>query len=642
MSLIKKLPDIVANKISAGEVVQRPASAVKELLENAIDAGADEITLAIKAAGKTLIQVIDNGCGLSEEDATLCFDRFATSKITDVNDLENLHTLGFRGEALASIAAVAQVELKTKRFDDRTGTLVKISGGRFEDVSRTETPNGTSFSIRNLFFNVPARRKFLKTNATEYKHIFEAIQAQSLVYPDIKWKFFSDDEEVFSFQNTNLAERLDYFFGEKFSQSLVEFGEENDFMKLRGYLGKPAMMKRTKNQQFLFINHRITQSKLLTSAIMTAYGELLGEREYPFFLVYMDIAPRYIDVNVHPTKMEVKFDDERNIYNMVHAIVKHTVKTVDFSPRVNVEEKPNSQRPPQTESNADFPGTAKRLSYKDRDGEMRSSNSLWRDYQSFYKDQDEQAPPRFLDQQAPQYDSPPPIPTDMPERFVTTPPESLQEVTPPEGGSRQMEIFIQSREDEPATVTSERFVWQLHNTYILTQIKSGLLIIDQHVAHERILYERAIAIMDSNVPNSQQLLFPHSAKLTAWEFDVLKEIRSDLESLGFSMRTLDQRTVLVEGIPPDVMPGREERILHEMLEQYQDYQQNLKLEPRDNLAKSYACRSSIMAGQKLSRNEMTSLIDQLFATSMPYVCPHGRPIIIKLSIEELDKMFGRS
>ncbi|ACF13199.1 DNA mismatch repair protein MutL [Chloroherpeton thalassium ATCC 35110] len=640
MSLIKKLPDIVANKISAGEVVQRPASAVKELLENAIDAGADEITLAIKAAGKTLIQVIDNGCGLSEEDATLCFERFATSKISDVGDLENLHTLGFRGEALASIASVSQVELKTKRYDDRTGTLVKISGGRFEEVSRTETPNGTAFSIRNLFYNVPARRKFLKTNATEYKHIFETVQAQTLVYPDIKWRFYSDDEEIFSFLNNNLSERLDYFFGKDFSQNLIEFTEENDFMKLRGYLGKPAMMKRTKNQQFLFINNRVTQSKLLSSAIMTAYGELLGEREYPFFLIYMDIAPHYIDVNVHPTKMEVKFDDERNIYNMVHSVVKHRIKTLDFSPNVQVEEKPDSPRP--TGESFNFPGVAKRLSYNDRDADMRSSNALFRDYKTYYKAQDERAEPGFFANPKREMDWRSSLPAHT-EASLTPPKQAEPEGNPTfHDGSRQMEIFIQSRDDEPATAGQERFVWQLHNTYILTQIKSGLLIIDQHVAHERILYERAIAVMESNVPNSQQLLFPHSAKLSAWEFDVLKEIKTDLVQLGFSLRILDQRTVLVEGIPPDVMPGREERILHEMLEQYQDYQQNLKLEQRDNVAKSYACRSSIMAGQKLSRNEMTSLIDQLFATSMPYVCPHGRPIIIKLSIEELDKMFGRS
>ncbi|NTV45371.1 MAG: DNA mismatch repair endonuclease MutL [Chlorobiales bacterium] len=638
MSLIKKLPDIVANKISAGEVVQRPASVVKELLENAIDAGADDITLIIKEAGKTLIQVVDNGCGMTESDATLCFERFATSKISSVDDLENLHTLGFRGEAMASIASVAQVELKTKRRDDRVGTLVRIEGGVFQEVGKTQTADGTTISVRNLFYNVPARRKFLKTNSTEFKHIYETIQAQSLVYADVKWRFISDDQEVFSFTSENISERLNVFFGKSFSDGTIEFQESNDFMSLRGHLGKPAMMKRTKNEQFFFVNNRVTQSRVLTHAVTQAYGELMGEREYPFFLIYLQVDPHHIDVNVHPSKMEVKFDDERNVHNMIYTVVKRAISTIDFSPTVKSVEQPlyHQANEPRGFAQYEFPGTVKRLGYDDRDGEARTTSSLYNDYRDSWQDRDERSPLHSGNEferggfddvagQEQKYDASRPH----------VPPVSLAEAD-------QMQIFYQSGNAHPQEKTDDRFIWQLHNKYILTQIKTGLMVIDQHVAHERVLYERALSIMESNVPNSQQLLFPHRIELKPWEYEVLKEIKDELDRLGFSLRFFGKRTVLIEGIPPDVRPGMEESILQELLEQYLSYQQNLQLEPRDNIAKSYACRSAIMAGQKLSQSEMSVLIDQLFATSMPYVCPHGRPIIIKVSLEELDKMFGRT
>ncbi|NTW48134.1 MAG: DNA mismatch repair endonuclease MutL [Chlorobiales bacterium] len=638
MSLIKKLPDIVANKISAGEVVQRPASVVKELIENAIDAGADEITLIIKEAGKTLVQIVDNGCGMTEEDAVLCFERFATSKISSVDDLESLHTLGFRGEAMASIASVSQVELKTKRQDDRVGTLVRIDGCVIQEVGKTQTADGTTISVRNLFYNVPARRKFLKTNSTEFKHIYETIQAQSLIYPDMKWRFINDDQEVFSFTTESISDRLNVFFGKSFSDGLIELQETNDFLSLRGYLGKPAMMKRTKNEQFFFVNNRVTQSRVLTHAVMQAYGELMGEREYPFFLIRLQIDPRHIDVNVHPSKMEVKFDDERNVHNMIYTIVKRAISTIDFSPTVRGAEGPEYLRTTEPGGFAqfEFPGTSKRLGYDDRDAEARTTHSLYKDYRASWQDRETQVPAGLTGEfPSSRFDESGEQDMEMGMPLFSPP---AGEVPSPE----QLQVFYPSGDKQPQEKTEERFIWQLHNKYILTQIKSGLMMIDQHVAHERILYERALSVMESNVPNSQQLLFPNRIELKPWEYEVLKEIKEELDRLGFSLRFFGKRTVLIEGIPPDVRPGMEESILQELLEQYQTYQQNLQLEPRDNIAKSYACRSAIMAGQKLSQKEMSVLIDQLFATSMPYVCPHGRPIIIKISLEELDKMFGRT
>ncbi|MFQ3596703.1 MAG: DNA mismatch repair endonuclease MutL [Chloroherpetonaceae bacterium] len=632
MGSIKKLPDEVANKIAAGEVVQRPASAVKELLENAIDAGADEITLIIKDAGKTLIQVIDNGCGMSEDDAMLAFERFATSKISTAEDLDDLHTFGFRGEALASIASIAQIELKTKRPEDALASLLRLDGGVFQETSKTQAPDGTSIAVRNLFYNIPARRKFLKSDTTEFKHIYDTILSQTLAHPEIKWKFISDGEEVFHLTTHSLTERLNYFFGKDFSNGLIEFHESNDFANVQGFLGKPAMMKRTKNEQFLFINRRITQSRQLHHAILQGYGELLGEREQPFYLIFLEMASHRFDVNVHPTKMEVRFEDERNVYSLMLSVVKKTVSGMDFSPSVAIEEKPVPTTPPPTRAeeyakfykppSSDFPGVQKRLSYNERDFEVRSSNALYADFKR-------------------EIEAPSPAP-----RRDTTPEQvSFDDVsfeTPTNAPkSREYQLIFQSSEKESDALKGA-FPVQLHNRYILTQIKSGLMLIDQHVAHERILYERALTVMDAGISNSQQLLFPHRIELKPWDMKVLEELRADLEKLGFSFRQFSQNSVIVEGVPSDVKPGAEEKILFELIEQYLDYQQSLKLEKRDNIAKSYACRNAIMAGDKLSQRDMSLLIDQLFATSMPYVCPHGRPIIIKLSLSELDKMFGRT
>ncbi len=633
MSLIKKLPDAIANKISAGEVVQRPASAVKELLENAIDAGADEITLVIKEAGKTLLQVIDNGCGMSDEDAVMSFERFATSKISDVGDLETLHTLGFRGEALASIASVAQVEMKTKRRDDRTATLVKIDGGVIQTVEKTQAADGTSVSVRNLFFNVPARRKFLKSDATEFKHIYEIIQAQALAHSDIQWTFISDGDEVFRLDSANVLTRLDAFFGKDFSKGLTEFSETNDYLSLHGFLGKPAMMKRTKNPQFLFVNGRITQNRMMAHAVAQGYGELLGEREQPFFLLYLTIDPRHIDVNVHPSKMEIKFDDERNVYAMVNSVVRRAVSSVDFSPAVALEEKP-SYVVKQPDVGA-FPSVGKRLVYNDRSTEARSTNALYAEYKQA-AEMFRAEPQRTVGKESSNLASA--VAPDVSEPQTSE--ELLQTAAP--AAPKTYQVIYQSTGGAEERKPTDRFLWQLHNKYIVTQIKSGLMLIDQHVAHERILYERAIAVMNADIPNSQQLLFPHRIELKPWEEEILQIIKPDLERLGFTMRMFGGHSILIEGVPPDVRPGSEEKILQELLEQYQNYAETLQLEQRDNIAKSYACRSAIMAGDKLSQREMSILIDQLFATSMPYVCPHGRPIIITLSLEELDKMFGRT
>jgi len=611
MGNIHILPESVSTKISAGEVVQRPASVVKELLENAIDSGADEITLIIKESGRSLVQVIDNGCGMTVEDAKLSFERFATSKVSSVDDLENLRTLGFRGEALASIAAVAQVEMKTRRLDDTTGTLIKIEGGKFLEVTKTQAAGGTSIAVRNIFFNVPARRKFLKTNATEFKHIFEIAQAIALGYPDVKMSFISEDEEVFGFKQAGIEERLNHFFGGNFFETLIPIAETNDFLSVSGYVGKPTMTKRVKNEQLLFINQRIVQSKAINFAVYNAYGQLMGEREYPFFCLYVKIDPSHIDVNVHPTKMEVKFDDERSVCSMISSVVRKAVSDIDFSPSVEMTPKPTSESPLEFSESPRAYSPVARLRQEDvPTGRARTTENLFHDYK---------------------------------ESIARREGVSLREVEAKSDDIAQTpKVFYQESRDTDMKKVEERQIWQLHNKYILSQIKTGIMIIDQHVAHERILYERALQLMDTNIPNAQQLLFPHKVELAPWEYEIFKEIQADLERLGFALKFFGGKTIVIEGVPPDVRAGTEEKVLQQILEQYKTYHDTLGLEVRDNIAKSYACRSAIMAGDKLSVREMNILIDQLFATKMPYVCPHGRPIIIKLSLEELDKMFGRT
>ena len=614
MPRIARLPDIVANKISAGEVVQRPASVVKELLENSIDAGASRITVAIKDAGKELIRIVDNGAGMLREDALLCVERFATSKITSVEDLDSLQSLGFRGEALASISSVSHFELKTRTAAETLGMKFRYEGGVLAEESGVQGEQGTTISVRNLFYNVPARRKFLKSNATEYHHIFEIVKSFVLAYPEIEWRMFSDDDELFHVKSPDILERLNVFYGNDFSASMIELSEENDYLSIKGFLGKPAMQKRRKLDQYFFINRRLVQNRMLSQAVQQAYGDLLVERQAPFVLLFLGIDPSRIDVNVHPSKLEIKFDDERSVRNMFYPVIKRSIQLHDFSPDLAA---------PENESSA-----PRKFSFPDIPHRVTTTDDLYRNYRegAFH----EPAASRVSPWHQPEIFPPPPVAGKARE---------LQE------GDEQLASVLLAPiyEDDvvPNPKDTEPKIWQLHNKYLICQIKTGLMIIDQHVAHERVLYERAVEVMQQNVPNSQQLLFPQKVEFRPWEYEVFEEIRDDLYRLGFNLRLFGNRTVMIEGVPQDVKPGTEVTILQDMIAEYQDNASKLKLDRRDNLAKSYSCRNAIMAGQKLSLEEMRSLIDNLFATREPYSCPHGRPVIIKLSLDQLDKMFGR-
>ncbi len=618
MASIARLPERVANKISAGEVVQRPASVVKELLENSIDAGASRITVSIKDAGKELIRIVDNGAGMVREDALLCVERFATSKITGVEDLDSLQSLGFRGEALASISSVSHFELKTRTATETLGLRFRYEGGVLAEESGVQGEQGTTISVRNLFFNVPARRKFLKSNATEYHHIFEIVKSFVLAYPEIEWRMYSDDDELFHVKSPDIPERLNVFYGDDFAASMIELSEENDYLSVRGFLGKPAMQKRKKLDQYFFINRRLVQNRMLSQAVQQAYGDLLVERQAPFVLLFLGIDPSRIDVNVHPAKLEVRFDDERNVRNMFYPIIKRSIQLHDFSPDLAVSQ--------------NEPSASRKFSFPDIPHRATTTDDLYRNYREG----------AFHQPAAPQFSSRLQSEIFPPRSSTAHPLPAARELH--EGDEPLASVLLAPIYDDdvvPNPKDVEPKIWQLHNKYLICQIKTGLMIIDQHVAHERVLYERAVDVMLQNVPNSQQLLFPQKVEFRPWEYEVFEEIRDDLYRLGFNLRRFGNRTVMIEGVPQDVKSGTEVTILQDMIAEYQENASKLKLEKRDNLARSYSCRNAIMAGQKLSLEEMRSLIDNLFATREPYSCPHGRPVIIKLSLDQLDKMFGR-
>ncbi len=598
------LPEDIASKIAAGEVIQRPASVVKEALENSIDAGARNIVVTIKESGKALMQIADDGQGISPSDVTVAFERHATSKIQSYDDLENIRTLGFRGEALASIAAVAQVEIKSRVDDEEVGLSMKVEGAMKRDPEPCGMETGTMLTVKNLFYNTPARRNFLKTNATEFKHILETIQRAALAYPDIAFTFISDDDTVFSVEQSNLITRIRELFGEELSEGLMECNEETDYLTVYGFLAKPEYSRRTRNDQFLFLNRRYIVNRAINHAVYRAYEHLLIKGSYPFYVLFIDVDPSRIDVNIHPSKLEAKFDNERSVYGIVTSVVRKTLAQHDMMPSLTisdtVEGTPRTHTTPNREQSPLHmfrvnPKTGELIEETIRREEKRENFNLF------------------------QRDS-----FKIPQRRD---PESHYEH---EGEQKSHDSSAESG-----------LIYQLHNKYILAQIRSGLMIIDQHVAHERILYERALKRFTTQNPASQQLLFPETVELGHAEVELVKEIHPLLHTLGFDLKIFSKNTIVIEGIPADVRPGYEHNILQKVLDEYRSTM-DAQIDVRDNLAKSFACKTAIKSGDSLTDEEMRDLIDQLFGTEMPYVCPHGRPVVIKLSVEELDKKFGRT
>ena len=661
MGIINRLPESIANKIAAGEVVQRPASVVKELVENAVDAGATEITVMVKNAGKSLIFIGDNGSGMTEEDARIAFERHATSKITVQEDLDRILTLGFRGEALAAIASVGQVELKTRREDEELGSMVRVENGELIEIAKTACEKGTSISVKNLFFSVPARRKFLKSNATEFKHIAEVMQAFALSYPAVSFAFSDDSSLVFHVQAGTLEERIRAIYNDEMMNALLPFKAEGEGIRVTGFIGRPNFARKSRADQYLFMNGRTITSKLLSHAVFTGYEHLLDKQGYPPYVLFLELDPERVDVNVHPAKSEVKFDDEQTIYALLQDATRRTLREHNLTPGMVLPEKetgeeviaalryalPNfdrAERFPQESSPVGRPsgsggpgisgGSGSRRddlpppSRHEKESRSAGSGDLFR---SLFID------PYDASKGAGEQDSVPPPTDPMPPASGAAHTEDLFE-----GGDDGYTIPQQIRKINDKDDDVRVGIWQIHNKYIISQIRSGIMIVDQHVAHERILYEEALKSMDTAMPMSQQLLFPLEVKLASAEYALVRELRNDLNALGFEISLEREGKVGVYGVPNDVRPGQEGAILRELLDQYREYQQMGKTDQRDLLAASFACRASIKAGDPLSEKEMLSLIEQLFSTSMPYVCPHGRPIVIRIDLAELDRRFGRT
>lgn len=595
-SLIRIMPESLANKIAAGEVVQRPASVVKELVENALDAGARHITVILKDAGKTLVQVIDDGCGMSPADARLCFQRHATSKIRAIEDLERIRTLGFRGEALASIAAVAHVELKTKRAQDAAGYRVRIEGGHLIATEPCATANGTAVAVRNLFYNVPARRNFLKTPATEFKHIIETFQVLALSHPEVGFTLIHDDVEIYrmgpesdSSPVERLRRRIGTLFGPEYALQTLPVEETTSYLSVRGFLGRPELYRKSRGEQFFFVNRRYVHHRYLEHAVTSSYEHLIPEGAHPFFVLFLQLDPRHVDVNVHPTKAEVKFDDERGIYGVLRAIVRRTLGMADLVPQL------------ESASTVMMPSEivpAARAPRIDRLSTLSAGEVS-----------------RWL------YGGEP----------VETEPPMQQTVLP-------SSVRPETEEEAPAHDT---LIWQVHDRYILTQIRSGLLLIDQYAAHERILYERALCNLENGLGLSQQLLFPQTLEFSPADFALVKELLPELRALGFDLELFSGRTVVMRGVPDDIRPGDERTMLEDLLAQYKA-NLPLRLPSRENLARSIARRKAVRPGTRLTEKQMRMLIDQLFLCETPYVSPTGQPTMIRLTLEELDRRFGRA
>ena len=616
--IIKLLPDAVANQIAAGEVVQRHASAVKELLENAIDSGADKIQLIIKDAGKSLIQVIDNGCGMSATDARMCFERHATSKINKAEDLFAIRTMGFRGEAMASIAAIAQVELKTRRHEDELGSAIEIEGSTVIHQQPCATPAGTSISVKNLFYNIPARRNFLKSNPVETRHILDEFQRVALAHPEIYFTLHHDGQEVYHLPQTQLKQRIIHLLGNHYNEKLVPVDEETTIIQVKGFVGKPSSAKRTRGDQFFFVNNRFIKDAYLNHAVKIAFEQLLPDEYFPLYYLFIEIDPAKIDINVHPTKTEIKYQDEKAIYAIIRSAVKRSLGRYNITPTLDfnqetafqgmITDKPLDEiTPPSIKFNPDFnpfqeqQKSTKEIPFLRTIGEKQSVPTNWNTlYEIAYANEQKQSSFDVKE-----------------EKKITTGDEKIETI-------------------------SGRQVFQLHQRYIITQIKSGFMLVDQQAAHERILYERFLVQLDQNKGLSQQSLFPQTVTLNTTDFALANELLPDLNALGFQIRDFGKNTLVVEGVPADLPENNDlAAMLEQLIEGFKNNHTILKLDKRDNLARTLAKNSAIKAGTNLETEEMNNLIDQLFACQSPNASIYGKQIIVKITLEELAEKFNK-
>jgi DNA mismatch repair protein MutL len=615
--IITLLPENIANQIAAGEVIQRPASAVKELLENAVDAEATEIRLYVNDSGKALVQVIDNGKGMSETDARMCFERHATSKIKNIDDLFHIKTMGFRGEALASIAGVAQVSLKTKKTGEAIGTQIEIENSLVISQEPVVMAEGTSISMKNLFFNVPARRNFLKSNNAELRHIVDEFIHIAMAFPGIFFSLTSNGQEVFHLEKGTLKQRIIQILGNAYQSNLVSVREETDYMNIYGFVGKPETSKKTRGDQYFFVNNRFIKSAYLNHAVMNAYNDLIAKDSFPMYALFIELDPSRLDINVHPTKQEIKFEDEKIVYAFVQAAVKHALAQYSITPTLDFELDATIQ---QTEAvsqpftqEKQFSATAsslyKTFTQKNQAHFIESKSNLTNWDETEFSGRENLTTPYLVDNR---------------KTLVTSAPLS-------ENGD-----FISSNK-KPFT----DHLLQVHQTYIIAANENGFIAIQQKNAHERILYERFANAMKGKPIPTQKSLFPTTLEVTPADAVLINELLADLQILGFQIEPFGKNTFVIQGIPADVPEGNEKVSIERLLEQYKHFNIDGGFSQREKLLRSLALQRSVKPGTSLNEEEMRSLVEDLFACDVSNTTPNGKPVFLEFKKDELEKLFGK-
>lgn len=629
--IIRLLPDSVANQIAAGEVIQRPASVVKELVENAIDARATEVHVLVTDAGKTCVQVIDNGQGMSETDARLSFERHATSKIRQATDLFALRTMGFRGEALASIAAVAEVELKTRQQGDELGTRLIITGSRVESQEPVSCPLGSNFSVKNLFFNVPARRKFLKANSTELSNILAEFERIALVHPDVAFYLYSNDSELFNLPVSSLRQRILSVFGKKLNQQLLPVEVDTSLITIHGFVAKPEASRKKGCNQYFFVNGRYMRHPYFHKAVMEAYERLIPAGEQISYFLYFDVDPANIDVNIHPTKTEIKFENEQSIWQILAAAVKETlgrfneVPTIDF----DTEDRPDMMpafgeqvtpiKPPEVHYNANYNPFA-----------TSSSSSVGRKATS-------SVPSLTDDLSSRAFDEPTTEGAFNPSAHL---PELTMESITPDQRADEARLPLNEVQQGGGMLTAGDYL-QFKGRYILTSVRSGLMLIDQHRAHIRVLFDRYMEQIRRGKGLSQGVLFPEIVQLPPSEAAMLDALHADFEAVGFELSSLGGGSYAIQGIPAGIEGLNPVELVRSMVTNALEKGNDVKEEVQEQLALTLARASAIVYGQVLNQQEMTTLVNDLFATLTPSYTPDGRPVLSTIREEEIDKLFNK-
>ncbi len=625
--IIQLLPDNIANQIAAGEVIQRPASAVKELMENAVDAGADDIKLIVNDAGKALIQVIDNGRGMSETDARMAFERHATSKIRNIEDLFRIKTMGFRGEALASIAAVAQVELKSKREEDETGVFIEIENSQVVKQEPIAVPTGTSIAMKNLFFNVPARRNFLKSNAAELRHIVDEFIRVAMSFPEIFFSFTSNGQQVFHLEKGTMKQRIVQILGNSYAAKLVLVQEQTDYMNIYGFVGKPDTAKKTRGDQYFFVNNRFIKSAYLNHAVMNAFNEMIAKDSFPMYSLFIDLDPAQLDINVHPTKQEIKFEDEKIVYAFVQSAIKHALAQFSITPTLDFELDASIQS---------LDAVSKPFTDDKRSSAAASSlfNTFTKKHQSHFIENKSELK-HWKDFYEPGKRS-------SVDHGLLPGPGGLTEGEPVniKGLHTNNEFGGPGPAEDGQRPTTDNLL-QLHNSFLVVQTDKGYYLVHQQNAHERILYERFALAVEGKYIATQQSLFPVTIELHAADAVLLKELLPDMNQLGYQLEPFGNNTFVIQGTPADVNQGNEKTAIEKMLEQYKHFSNDLKYSKREKLLRSMALQQSIKAGTPLTEKEMKGLLEALFNCSTPNSTANGKPTYLEFNKEELDKLFGR-